>query len=257
MTQSAVSQHVRALEDWTGRRLIARGRQSSLPTREGQRLARAVAQGVAEIEDAIQELRPQKAQQNSVTVACPAGFAVNWLFPRLYKFDQAHPEIPVSVLTQTAGNLGSEAEVDVAILYAPTPPLGLKAVKLLGEKVFPVCSPALQGGKARICATADLVHHTLLVDSYEALNVPPPDWNFWGLRNRAKPARRSQDPTIWAGEHDRSGRYPGRGRGSWPRTACDGRAKFGRVGGTLAASRDLPVCLLVCIHAANPGETLR
>ena len=179
MTQSAVSQHVRTLEDWTGRRLILRGRRSSLPTKEGQRLASAVAIGVAGIEDAIQEMRPKEAPQSSVTIACPAGFAVNWLFPRLYHFDQSYPGIPVSVLTRTAESLGSDAEVDAAILYAPAPPHGLKAVKLFGEKILPVCSPALQDGKDRIGATADLVRHTLLVDSYEASALSPPDWVFW------------------------------------------------------------------------------
>lgn len=179
MTQSAVSQHVRGLEDWTGRRLILRGRLASLPTDEGKRLARAVAEGVAGIEGVLQELRLSKTRQSSVTVACPAGFAVNWLFPRLYHFDQDHPTIPVSVLTQSADGFAADAEADVAIIYAPHPPPGLKAVKLFGEQVFPVCSPVLLKGAAGIGATSDLARHTLLVDSYAPSKVPPPDWAFW------------------------------------------------------------------------------
>lgn len=178
MTQSAVSQHVRAIEEWTGRRLILRGRHKSVPSEEGQRLATAFAQSVASIEEVLDDLRQSPAREGRITLACQAGFAVNWLFPRLYHFDHDHPTVPVSVLTQSSEGHATDAEVDVTILYAPHQPRGLRSVRLFGEQVFPVCSPDLQNGPNPICTTADLARHTCLVDFHGTISEPP-DWNFW------------------------------------------------------------------------------
>jgi LysR family transcriptional regulator, glycine cleavage system transcriptional activator len=164
MSQSAVSQHVRVLEDWTGHRLLVRGARASFPTEEGRRLAQAVSDGLGRIGAICLDLRSRSAGGATLAVSCLPGFAINWLFPRLIRFDQSHPEISVSISTdpRPVGFAGGEA--DVAIRYGMGKYPGLYVRKLLVEYLTPVCSPTLLEGEAPLRAPADLVRHTLLVD---------------------------------------------------------------------------------------------
>lgn len=188
MTQSAVSQHVRAVEDWTGCTLLARGARRSVPTQDGALLAEAIAEGLGRIDAALEVLRGRGAQRETVNVACPPGFALNWLFPRLLNFDTEHPDIPVSISTRLDAGIVETGAADVAIRYAAARPRGLHAERLFGERVFPVCTPALG---QRLRTVADLRHHTLLVDTHDPGPVRPPTWESWAAETgQTLPARR-------------------------------------------------------------------
>lgn len=179
MTQSAVSQHVKALEDWTGRALLVRGSRQSTATADGRLLAEAISDGLGRITAVVDQLRAARRSNPTVNVACPPGFAVNWLFPRLINFDQDHPDIPVSIWTQTGIGVFETGGVDVAIRYAASKPTGFHAERLMGESVYPVCAPALMTAGQGIATTADLADHTLLVDVHGPARARPPTWDFW------------------------------------------------------------------------------
>ncbi len=175
VTQSAVSQHVKSLEEWTGCQLLVRGPRETRATGEGERLSDAVRLGLGQIEDVCRDLKASKSQRRTLVIACPPGFAINWLFPRLLYFDQSHQDIPVSIATQTALPDFVAGEIDAAIQYGPAPLAGLRSVRLMGERVFPVCSPDLLGGRA----VADLSKVTLLVDELSQSSGRQPTWDFW------------------------------------------------------------------------------
>lgn len=179
MTQSAVSQHVRALEDWTGRSMLLRGARRSTATPDGRRLAEAVATGLGRIGEIVDEFRSAGRRSATINVACPPGFAVNWLFPRLLNFDHDHPDIPVSISTQPGMEPFETGAADVAIRYAAARPTGLHADRLLGERVFPVCTPALMADAPGLRSVADLARHTLLIDTHGPSRARPPTWEFW------------------------------------------------------------------------------
>lgn len=174
VTQSAVSQHIRTLEDWTGRRLLVRGPRETTPTPEGQALADAIVEGLGRIETVCAELKAPGKGDVTLVVSCPPGFAVNWLFSRLLRFDQAHPDIPVSIATQTTK---ADADIwDAAIRYGPGGFSGKHALRLMGERLFPVCAPSLA---LELDSIADLAHQTLLVDELAVNSGTPPTWSFW------------------------------------------------------------------------------
>lgn len=179
MTQSAVSQHVRSLEDWIGQRLIQRGPRRSVATEEGARLATATADGVGQIDRVVRALQKQRKAERGVTILCPAGFAVTWLFPRLMNFDRDHPDIPVSVVTHPDEIPMANGGADLTILYASQHPKGALAVKLFTEQVVPVCAPSLQQGETRIVTASDLARHTLLLDIFDGSRTDAPDWAYW------------------------------------------------------------------------------
>jgi LysR family transcriptional regulator, glycine cleavage system transcriptional activator len=192
MSQSAVSQHVRMLEDWTGQRLLVRGARASHPTDEGRRLADAVAEGLGRIGEVCQDLRNRGGSGATLAVTCLPGFAINWLFPRLIRFDQAHPDISVSISTDPRPISFAAGEADVAIRYGMGQYPGLFVRKLLSESLTPVCAPSLLVGDPPLRAPADLARHALLVDELKPVGGRPPNWEYWAARSGVtlpRPAR--------------------------------------------------------------------
>jgi LysR family glycine cleavage system transcriptional activator len=179
VTQSAVSQHVRALEEWLGRRLIDRKGGRVAPTDDGLRLAAAVLDGFGKVNDVCLELRSRKGQNLTIGLSCPPGFAYNWLFPRLINFDQIHPQYAVSIITSTGPVSPADDEADIAIRYGLGGYPGLHIEPLLGERIFPVCAPSLLQRPPGLRDIADLARHTLLVDDIAVAGGSPPSWSYW------------------------------------------------------------------------------
>ena len=143
VTQSAVSQQVKSLEEWLGQRLLHRGSGRVTPTPGGERLAIAVRQGFGQIATVCRDLRGTQAATLALNLSCLPGFAYLWLIPRLIGFDQLHPEIPVSITTTAALATFIDDETDLAIRYGMGGYPGLSVEKLLSETLFPVCAPDL------------------------------------------------------------------------------------------------------------------
>lgn len=179
VTQSAVSQHVKSLEEWLGVRLINRGAGRAVATEEGARLAAAVAEGFGEVAAVCHALREAPGETLNIVLSCLPGFAFNWLFPRLFTFDQRHPEYPVSIMTTGALANFTDADVDLAIRYGLGGYGGLHVEKLMSERIFPVCSPALLERGPPLRTPADLAQHTLLYDEISDLGGNPPTWEYW------------------------------------------------------------------------------
>lgn len=179
VTQSSVSQQVKVVEEWIGTRLLVRGPRRTEPTREGQQLATAIAEGVGQIGELCNQLRQKGRKDPALTVSAPAGFAVNWLFSRLIKFDQLHADTPVSIATDPASLGFVEDRADFSILYGLGNYPGLHVERLLGERVFPVCAPDLLQNGPPLRNVADLANHTLLLDNLCDIGGNPPTWDFW------------------------------------------------------------------------------
>lgn len=180
VTQSAVSQHVKSLEEWLGQRLLIRGGGRVATTPEGARLAEAVKQGFGQVASICRELREAQAGTLALNISCLPGFAYVWLIPRLIGFDQLHPDIPVSITTTAALTNFTDDDTDLAIRYGLGGYTGLHVERLLTETLFPVCAPELLERGPPLRCVQDLAHHTLLVDDVTDLGGNPPTWEFWG-----------------------------------------------------------------------------
>lgn len=180
VTQSAVSQHIRRLEEWTGRSLLIRGAKRSTPTADGRLLANAITIGFDMISEACQTLRQKgRGDDRPLMISTPPGFALKWLFPRLIRFDQEHPDIPVSISTDRTPIDFTDDQGALAIRYGPGHYPGLHVEKLFGETLFPVCSPNLLEHGPKLHTISDLAQHTLLVDEVVMIQGKGPSWQSW------------------------------------------------------------------------------
>jgi LysR family glycine cleavage system transcriptional activator len=179
VSQSAISQQVKSLEEWLGQELIIRGARQSVLTREGKQLAQAIIEGLGHISDVCVQLRDRKRANKTIVISCLPGFAFNWLFPRLLRFDLAYPEISISIVTDIGNRPFSGVEADIGIRYGLGNHPGLHREELLEESLFPVCAPNLLSRANKLESVSDLQNQTLLVDETLVFGTSAPTWDYW------------------------------------------------------------------------------
>lgn len=178
VTPGAVSQQIKALEDFLQTPVFRRQKRALLLTDEAQASLPVLREGFDKLVEAG-EILSRKADAGRLTVSVAPSFASKWLVPRLDKFQEAHPDIDVWVSADMNVVDFAVDDVDIAIRYGPGRYAGLVTEHLMAEKIIPVCSPALLSGDNPIKRPQDLVHHTLLHDSGNDKDPGCPNWPMW------------------------------------------------------------------------------
>jgi DNA-binding transcriptional LysR family regulator len=177
LTQSAVSRQIQELEDQLGVPLFQRKHRALALTDAGRELYPAAAQVLATVRAATERLRA-RAGRRSVSVTTTNSFAALWLVPRLAGFTRAHPGVDVRITADTRVQDLEREGLDLAIRHGPASLAGPDAVRLFGEKVFPVCSPRLLAVNP-LHKPADLARHVLLQFDDQEGRHPWLNWKTW------------------------------------------------------------------------------
>ena len=179
LTQSAVSRQIKELEDQLGVELFQRRHRALALTDAGKQFYASAAQVLTTMRAATEQLRAQ-AGKKSLSVTTTNSFAAMWLIPRLAGFTRTHPAVDVRISADTRVQDLDRDGLDVAIRHGPAVLAGAGAVKLFGERVFPVCSPKLLKDKSRpLHEPKDLRYHTLLQYDDPDGRHPWLHWKTW------------------------------------------------------------------------------
>lgn len=95
VTHAAIAQQVRALEEYTGLKLVERSPRGVTLTLEGSDLARALTTGFTAIAEGIETLL-ERDRTRPVRITTTALFAEAVIFPKIASFWSANPDIEVS-----------------------------------------------------------------------------------------------------------------------------------------------------------------
>jgi LysR family glycine cleavage system transcriptional activator len=162
VTHSAVSQRIRQLEEELGLTLFERQGNRMVPTSSGLRLQAGVKSAFSEMNAALASIQTRR-KNAEITVSLLPVMAARWLVPRLSRFTTRFPHINLHIKTgQSLANFKSDG-VDIAIRFGTGDWNGLRAIKLLDEEFFPVCSPGLNGGRLPK-DPASMLSQPLLID---------------------------------------------------------------------------------------------
>ena len=179
LTQSAVSRQIQDLEEQLGMALFQRKPRALALTEAGQQLYPAAAQVLATMRAATERLRALSGRRR-LSVTTTQSFASLWLIPRLAGFTRAHPEVDVRISAETRVLDLERDGLDLAIRHGPPSLAGPNALRLFGERVFPVCSPKLANDPRRpLREPADLRHHVLLQYDDPDGRHPWMHWKTW------------------------------------------------------------------------------
>ena len=161
VTQGAVSHQVKLLEATLGIKLFNRERQRLIITDAGREYLNVIRDALDRIAAGTE--RVLKRQNSGVlTVSTSPDFAAKWLVYRLGRFAEAHPGIDLRVSATMHHIDFVREDFDVAIRHGDGNWVGLDAVRLCTEQLFPVCNPKLMSGRNRITKPSDLLKSPLL-----------------------------------------------------------------------------------------------
>ncbi|WP_144155124.1 LysR substrate-binding domain-containing protein [Paraburkholderia sp. BCC1885] len=144
LTHSAISHHLRNLEDALGTPLFRRVGARMIPTSVGARLAERVRVGLAEIEDALTEARAgDRAGTVRLEVSAMSDLAGNWLIRRLNGFATQYPHIELMLRVHAQIVPPDPYTADLGIWHKPVNEPGFVSHKLIDDQLIAVVSPAL------------------------------------------------------------------------------------------------------------------
>lgn len=169
VSPGAISQHVKALEDWLGAPLFHRRSQGVRLTEFGRAVVPALTTAFDAMGEAVHQMRALSGQQVIQIAALPS-VAQLWLSTRLPAIRAALPGVTFSVSAlETPPNLSRDL-FDLS-LFLRRPTGHAREIVLADDLIYPVCAPALADQIATMRALHDL---PLLHDALWA-----GDWALW------------------------------------------------------------------------------
>jgi LysR family glycine cleavage system transcriptional activator len=178
LTQSAISHRIRGLEEELGLALFERHTRRLELTPQGRILAGKVELAIREIDRSVVDLtRLDDAAPLRVTML--PSVASHWLIPRLPRIRSRHPDLEVQVIADPR-LLDLRAEgIDLAIRFCRAPNPSYAATRLMGDRVFPICAPALLAGCGPVDGIDALLALPLLHDSATDGDGSDSAWRTW------------------------------------------------------------------------------
>jgi LysR family transcriptional regulator, glycine cleavage system transcriptional activator len=172
VTQGAVSQQVKALEEGLGIKLFNRERQRLVITEAGRDYLLVVRDALDRIAIGTERLL-QRQNTGVLTVSTSPDFAAKWLVHRLGHFAESHAGIDLRVSATLHHVDFAREDVDLAVRHGEGNWPGLDTVQLSAEQLFAVCSPKLLSGRHRLSRPADILKFPLIHLDDRA------DWAKW------------------------------------------------------------------------------
>ena len=141
MAQPSVSRFVANLESHLGTTLFERQHNRLRLSASGERLHRAVANGLDEIRAACAEVE-SNSEAPVLSIECTHGFSYMWLLPRVQSLMELLPGWRLRTIN-TDGKLPSSSnEADLVVRIGDGSWAHEESLLLFEEEVFPVCAPS-------------------------------------------------------------------------------------------------------------------
>jgi LysR family transcriptional regulator for metE and metH len=167
VTPSALSHHLRDLEERLGATLFLRAGRRMVPTEAGQRLGRAAQSVVTELTAAESDVaRGGPASRVPLRVATECYTAYHWLPAALAEFRPRHPEVDVRIVVEaTRQPLAAllDGRLDVAIVAERPPARRFRSQALFADELVVLARPGHRILSRRCVRAQDLAAETLLM----------------------------------------------------------------------------------------------
>lgn len=174
VTRGAISRHVKQLEEHLGTRLFRRNHRGVELTEAGRGLLPVLSDAFGKI---AAETGRLSAIASELRIICPPTLSIRWLFPRLERFRERHPDIGVRLTMEFYGEKGfdaSEFDLGLSLEHWPGRPPGIVTQPLFPMVLSPACAPGLLNSAVPLREPADIGNFTLLHESPRRA-----DWATW------------------------------------------------------------------------------
>lgn len=142
VSQAAVSQQIRQIEEVLGVKLFIRRGRGMVLTAKGKQLAAQLTRGFQAIVDGVHQIQTEPVA-GTLNVTTTQSLGTMLLMPNLWKFRQQHPEINVRVMVSTEVEDLKHGDMDVAIRFGFSSQSELHQTVLFEDPLVALCSPRL------------------------------------------------------------------------------------------------------------------
>lgn len=173
VSQAAVSQQIRQIEDVLGVKLFIRRGRNMVLTTKGAQLAAQLSKGFQAIVEGVHQIQTEPVP-GTLNVTTTQSLGTMLLMPNLWKFHQLHPKINVRVTVSSELEDLKHGEMDVAIRFGFSEQPGLRRELLFEDPLVALCSP-------RLLEHVDLADPRNLRQCWlvDADYSPGRDWQAW------------------------------------------------------------------------------
>ena len=161
LTASAISHHVRKLEQRLGVALFQRHARGVTLTAEGRRLADAAGSALTDLEGVLRGLHGAREDHDRVRISTLHSLTQAWLLPRLPAFTALHPRISIAIDTEIALTRFDDGGPDLGIRHGPGHWAGLTSHHVMDDALFPVSNADIA---KRVSIPADIATLPLVAD---------------------------------------------------------------------------------------------
>lgn len=155
-TQAAISQQVRALEQYIGRRLFTRYPRSLKLTEMGEAYLLTLRHALDQIDHATEAIIA-KARNRTVAISCPVSLAENWLADVIAKFRIAHREIEIVLQGTVWEDLSNQiSDITISMRRIDDPPV--ESSLLWKDDLLLLCAPGFLEGQNKLETPKDIAN---------------------------------------------------------------------------------------------------
>ncbi|MDX1009653.1 LysR substrate-binding domain-containing protein [Sinorhizobium medicae] len=155
-TQAAISNHVRALEQYLGRQLFIRYPRSLKLTEMGEAFLPTLRQALNQIDFATEAVLAS-ARNKTVVISCPTSLAENWLAKCVAGFSRKHPDVEI-LLHGTIWEDSTEQIADILISIRRFDNMPANGMQLWNDRLVLLCAPQLVHGQNPLKTPADVLN---------------------------------------------------------------------------------------------------
>lgn len=195
---AVVSRHLRAIEDWTGTKLIERTPGGAVLTEEGLRYHREIATAMDMIASATIDLM-KRGDNRCLHIRCMPGFALHWLSGRLGDFEKANPGLDVELrpADRSPEFLSHDTDIEIRLVPNYGPPFqlpsNLRSMEVACVQIIAVASRQYVSAAAPVREPRDLLDHQLLHEE----NFD--HWRNWLAAHGVHDDVELTGPRLWQG----------------------------------------------------------
>lgn len=186
VTAGALSQRLTKAEAALGRPLFMRTPSGLKPNQICEEVAPRLTRAISALSGVVSDIRT--VNNTVLTVSVAPIFASRWLIWRIQRFNEQNPAISVRLLpTNEVVDLDG-SEVDAGIRVSADPAMGMGAIKLLDQRVFPICSSETA---QRIKNPTDLMKMPVIRENEKLYG-----WDAWLLEHGIPTSALKAGPTY-------------------------------------------------------------
>lgn len=193
VTSAAVSQQVRHLEGYFGKKLFVRTGNRITLTDAGLAIYPQTSRALSDI--AAMTVRILEGElRTRLIVSVPFSLAETWLAPKLAELLEVYPQLSVDLRVEDDPVDLPRHDIDLRISYGDYHYPGLDVIPLAHDEVLPVCAPELWYKHGNKDFDLGQIHQSLFIHTHWGPNYAShPTWSDW-FANLA--GQTSPDPSL-------------------------------------------------------------